>query len=95
MNNSFVAIPEVPRTKHFGGGGVHVSGHVQETTFNLRPLNKRADVNITLTRMWSKAYVIDRMEYILMAQVVNIRANPCKTLPIPVNGVSLTKAHFF
>ena len=91
LNNSFVVIPEVPRTKHFGGGGVHVSGYVQETTYNLRPLNKRTDVNITLTRMWSRAYIIDRMDYILKAQVVNITENPCKTLPIPVDGVSLAQ----
>ncbi|XP_047468750.1 protein O-linked-mannose beta-1,2-N-acetylglucosaminyltransferase 1-like [Penaeus chinensis] len=78
-----VIIPEIPRTKHEGGGGVHVSGNEQETSFQQRPLNTQRDVQLNLIRLWEIAYGIDMRTKIDQARVVNITEHPCDKKPIP------------
>lgn len=39
MGDRDVLVPEVPRTKHVGGGGVHVTGLEQALFHGRRPLN--------------------------------------------------------
>lgn len=78
-----VIIPEIPRTKHEGGGGVHVSGNEQETSFQQRPLNTQRDVQLNMIRLWEIAYGIDMRTKIDQARVVNITEHPCDKKPIP------------
>ncbi|XP_069978504.1 protein O-linked-mannose beta-1,2-N-acetylglucosaminyltransferase 1-like [Penaeus vannamei] len=78
-----VVIPEIPRTKHEGGGGVHVSGNEQESSFQQRPLNTQRDVQLNMIRLWEIAYGIDMRTRIDHAQVVNITEHPCDKKPIP------------
>ncbi|KAK7075879.1 hypothetical protein SK128_016411, partial [Halocaridina rubra] len=78
-----VIIPEVPRTKHEGGGGFHVSGFEQETTFHQRLLNDKQKVEINMIRLWDFAYALDLMRLIEHAVKVNITRHPCKEIPIP------------
>ncbi|XP_042222425.1 protein O-linked-mannose beta-1,2-N-acetylglucosaminyltransferase 1-like [Homarus americanus] len=78
-----VIIPEVPRTRHEGGGGVHVTGLEQETTYDQRPLNTLHNVTINLRRQWHLAYALDLMATIKGATVVKITKHPCVEYPIP------------
>lgn len=82
-----VVIPEIPRTKHEGGGGVHVSGNEQESSFQQRPLNTQRDVQLNMIRLWEIAYGIDMRTRIDHAQVVNITEHPCDKKPIPKHKV--------
>ena len=56
MGNRDIIAPEVPRSRHVGAGGVHISGMEQERYYNRRSFNehkryvkmdiKRCDVEI-------------------------------------------------
>lgn len=48
MGSRDVLIPEVPRTKHVGGGVVHVTWMEQEYYYNRRPLNDRAQITLNV-----------------------------------------------
>lgn len=41
-------VPEVPRTKHVGGGGVHVTGLEQALFHGQRPLNAKPLVTLDI-----------------------------------------------
>lgn len=43
-------IPEVPRTRHRGGGGVHISGFDQ-LLFSSQPLNNITNVTLDVERL--------------------------------------------
>ncbi|KAK4308553.1 hypothetical protein Pmani_019758 [Petrolisthes manimaculis] len=81
--NNEVIIPEVPRTKHEGGAGVHVTGLEQETSYNQRPLNTQQHVILDMRRMWDLAYAVDMMWALLGAKVVTVNQHPCIHSPIP------------
>ncbi|XP_068207565.1 protein O-linked-mannose beta-1,2-N-acetylglucosaminyltransferase 1-like [Palaemon carinicauda] len=78
-----VVIPEVPRTKHEGGGGVHVTGYEQELSFHQRPYNLKPNVTLNLIRSWDFAYALDIMRTLDNANIVNITEHPCDKHPIP------------
>ncbi|KAK3859568.1 hypothetical protein Pcinc_034330 [Petrolisthes cinctipes] len=78
-----VIIPEVPRTKHEGGAGVHVTGLEQEISYNQRPLNTQQDVILDMRRMWDLAYAVDMMRAVVGAKVVTVNQHPCSHSPIP------------
>lgn len=46
MGNRDLLVPEVPRTKHVGGGGVHVTGLEQVYYHGQRPLNAQQFVTL-------------------------------------------------
>ena len=73
----------MPRTKHDGGGGVHVSGYEQELSFQQRPYNTKPHVMVNLKRIWDFAYSLDMMRRLEKAVVVNITKHPCIESPIP------------
>ena len=80
-------IPEMPRTKHIGGGGVHVTGYEQELFYNTRPLCKVPNAEIHLERKWSKAYALDIMRFIEHATVLNITDDACPNPPLQIDVV--------
>lgn len=45
-----VLVPEVPRTKHVGCGGVHVTGLEQALFHSQRPLNKQPLVTLDIEK---------------------------------------------
>ena len=49
MGSRDMLIPEVPRTRHMGGGGVHISGFDQ-VLFSSQPLNTIANVTLDVDR---------------------------------------------
>lgn len=49
MGDRAVLVPEVPRTKHVGGGGVHVTGLEQALYHGQRPLNAQSVVTLDVT----------------------------------------------
>lgn len=49
MGDRDMLIPEVPRTRHQGGGGVHISGFDQ-VLFSSQPLNAEANVTLDVDR---------------------------------------------
>ncbi|CAL4134766.1 unnamed protein product, partial [Meganyctiphanes norvegica] len=80
-----VIIPEIPRTRHEGGGGMHVSGVIQELTYNQRPLNMIPNVTLDLRRTWLFAYSLDMQRALDEATFINITHHPCEKEPIPRN----------
>lgn len=49
MGTRDMLIPEVPRTRHQGGDGVHISGFDQ-VLFSSQPLNTEANVTLDVDR---------------------------------------------
>ncbi|XP_069187574.1 protein O-linked-mannose beta-1,2-N-acetylglucosaminyltransferase 1-like isoform X1 [Procambarus clarkii] len=78
-----VVIPEVPRTRHEGGGGVHVTGLEQEVAYDRRPLNTHTNVTLNLRRHWQLAYSLDKMAAIKLGTIVNVTKHPCIEAPVP------------
>ncbi|XP_071518842.1 protein O-linked-mannose beta-1,2-N-acetylglucosaminyltransferase 1-like [Panulirus ornatus] len=78
-----VIIPEVPRTRHEGGAGLHVTNLEQEITFDQRPLNTLPNVKLNVHRHWHHAYAQDRTLDIRQATVVTITRHPCVVAPVP------------
>ncbi|XP_045116726.1 protein O-linked-mannose beta-1,2-N-acetylglucosaminyltransferase 1-like [Portunus trituberculatus] len=85
-----VIIPEVPRTKHEGGAGVHVSGLEQESTYSKRPLNTVPQPTLNLRRHWDPAYSVDLMAKILQGKVVHVTTHPCIASPVPKYQSNIT-----
>lgn len=83
-----VIIPEVPRTKHEGGAGVHVTGLEQEISYNHRPLTTQQNTILNLRRMWDLAYAVDMMRALVEGEVVTVHQHPCSHPPIPKYQVS-------
>lgn len=48
MGSRDILVPELPRTKHVGGGGAHVTGLEQALYHGQRPLNARPLVALDL-----------------------------------------------
>lgn len=48
MGERDLLVPEVPRTKHVGGGGVHVTGLEQALFHGQRPLNAQPLVTLDI-----------------------------------------------
>ena len=48
MGSRDVLVPEVPRTKHVGGGGAHVTGFEQALYHGRRPINVLQNVTLDL-----------------------------------------------
>ena len=47
MGHRHILAPEIPRSRHVGGGGVHISGAEQARFFNRRSFND----NVTYARI--------------------------------------------
>ncbi|CAL4156680.1 unnamed protein product, partial [Meganyctiphanes norvegica] len=81
-----IIIPEVPRTKHRGGGGSHSSGLVQERFFNQQTLNMKVNVTMDIESSAvsdSQLYFHHHMNIIDSAKVLNITQHPCEVNPLP------------
>ncbi|XP_068206009.1 protein O-linked-mannose beta-1,2-N-acetylglucosaminyltransferase 1-like [Palaemon carinicauda] len=77
-------IPEVPRTRHTGGGGVHISGYDQ-ILFSAQPLNNVTYVKMNTGSMMKEVYDSNLLHNITRAKEVRIIDHPCDVLPIPTN----------
>ncbi|ROT64155.1 putative protein O-linked-mannose beta-1,2-N-acetylglucosaminyltransferase 1-like [Penaeus vannamei] len=90
MGSRDILIPEIPRTKHVGGGGVHVTGLEQALYYNKRPLNSVANVTLDVKAAEHVRYMKTHAAAILSAEVVRFQDHPCKVVPIPKHQVNRT-----
>ncbi|XP_042888583.1 protein O-linked-mannose beta-1,2-N-acetylglucosaminyltransferase 1-like isoform X2 [Penaeus japonicus] len=90
MGSRNLLIPEIPRTKHVGGGGVHVTGLEQALYYNKRPLNSVANVTLDVKGVEESQYMKTHTEAIKSAKVVRFQEHPCKVVPIPMQQVNRT-----
>ncbi|XP_050715411.1 protein O-linked-mannose beta-1,2-N-acetylglucosaminyltransferase 1-like isoform X2 [Eriocheir sinensis] len=90
MGDRAMLVPEVPRTKHVGGGGVHVTGLEQALYHGQRPLNAQPLVTLDVTGAQRDRYLHTHHTAIAEARVVRIREHPCKVLPLPRHTVNET-----
>ncbi|XP_042888585.1 protein O-linked-mannose beta-1,2-N-acetylglucosaminyltransferase 1-like [Penaeus japonicus] len=86
-------LPEVPRTRHMGAGGVHISGYDQ-LLFSSQPMAKDTHVILSVDRYGYVGYAIvfraltptyqERLQDELeTASVVVIKTHPCENMPLP------------
>ncbi|XP_069187637.1 uncharacterized protein [Procambarus clarkii] len=83
MGDRDILVPEIPRTKHRGGGGVHVTGIEQEQYYNQRPLNALLNVTLDLHGAELNNYLKLHTNNIRTGHVVHFSKHPCVELPIP------------
>nr|XP_045596268.1 protein O-linked-mannose beta-1,2-N-acetylglucosaminyltransferase 1-like [Procambarus clarkii] len=83
MGDRDILVPEIPRTKHRGGGGVHVTGIEQEQYYNQRPLNALLNVTLDLHGAELNNYLKLHTRNIRTGHVVHFSKHPCVELPIP------------
>ncbi|KAG7178112.1 O-linked-mannose beta-1-2-N-acetylglucosaminyltransferase 1-like 7, partial [Homarus americanus] len=89
MGERDILVPEIPRTKHRGGGGAHVTGLEQAVYFNQRPLNTILNVTMDVQGAELDTYFKYHQNDIRAALVVRFTEHPCKVLPIPQHQVSV------
>nr|XP_045596269.1 protein O-linked-mannose beta-1,2-N-acetylglucosaminyltransferase 1-like [Procambarus clarkii] len=83
MGDRDILVPEIPRTKHRGGGGVHVTGIEQEQYFNQQPLNALINVTLDIHGAELHNYLKLHTNNIRTGHVVHFSKHPCVELPIP------------
>ncbi|XP_045596272.2 protein O-linked-mannose beta-1,2-N-acetylglucosaminyltransferase 1 [Procambarus clarkii] len=88
MGDRDILVPEIPRTKHRGGGGVHVTGIEQEQYYNQRPLNALLNVTLDLHGAELNNYLKLHTNNIRTGHVVHFSKHPCVELPIPRHQVN-------
>ncbi|KAK7075877.1 hypothetical protein SK128_016409 [Halocaridina rubra] len=79
-------IPEVPRTRHMGGGGVHITGYDQ-ILFAVQPLSKITHVELDIKSVTEDTYTRNLLQGISESVTVRIRRHPCDVTPIPERKV--------
>ncbi|XP_047468751.1 uncharacterized protein LOC125024982 [Penaeus chinensis] len=90
MGSRNILIPEIPRTKHVGGGGVHVTGLEQALYYNKRPLNAVANITLDVKAAEEVRYLKTHTDAIHSAEVVRFQSHPCQVVPIPKHQVNRT-----
>ncbi|XP_045596267.2 protein O-linked-mannose beta-1,2-N-acetylglucosaminyltransferase 1-like [Procambarus clarkii] len=90
MGDRDILVPEIPRTKHRGGGGVHVTGIEQEQYYNQRPLNALLNVTLDLHGAELHNYLKLHTRNIRTGHVVHFSKHPCVELPIPRHQVNMS-----
>ncbi|XP_071518841.1 protein O-linked-mannose beta-1,2-N-acetylglucosaminyltransferase 1-like [Panulirus ornatus] len=88
MGERDILVPEIPRTKHRGSGGVHVTGLEQVYYYDQRPLNTRLNVTIDIKRAELTNYLDFHYDAIRNGQVLHLSNHPCKDLPLPRHPVN-------
>ncbi|XP_069946828.1 protein O-linked-mannose beta-1,2-N-acetylglucosaminyltransferase 1-like [Cherax quadricarinatus] len=88
MGERDILVPEIPRTKHRGGGGVHVTGIEQQQYYNQRPLNTLPNVTLDVQGAKFRNYILFHVNNLRRAQVVRFTEHPCKKLLIPRHQVN-------
>ncbi|XP_071542894.1 protein O-linked-mannose beta-1,2-N-acetylglucosaminyltransferase 1-like [Panulirus ornatus] len=89
MGDRDMLMPEVPRTRHMGGGGTHISGFDQ-LLFSSQPLNNMAEVILDVQSAKEGEYEVHIREEMSAAQVVVLSQHPCEDTPIPTHQTNQT-----
>ncbi|XP_045116727.1 protein O-linked-mannose beta-1,2-N-acetylglucosaminyltransferase 1-like [Portunus trituberculatus] len=82
-------IPEVPRTRHMGGGGVHISGFDQ-VLFSSQPINTLANVTLDVDSASEAEYEARLLQDLQEAEVVPLTRHPCQVTPVPTHKTNKT-----
>ncbi|XP_037775310.1 uncharacterized protein LOC119572310 [Penaeus monodon] len=77
-------MPEVPRTRHMGAGGVHISGFDQ-ILFSSQPITNDSHTVIDVDSALTPTYQERLQEELHSALVVVIRSHPCEDVPLPTH----------
>ncbi|XP_053630908.2 protein O-linked-mannose beta-1,2-N-acetylglucosaminyltransferase 1-like [Cherax quadricarinatus] len=88
MGDRDLLVPEIPRTKHRGSGGVHVTGIEQEQYFNHRPLNSLINVTMDVHGAELHRYLRFHVRNIQRGNIVRFIQHPCKEIPVPRHQVN-------
>nr|XP_053634676.1 protein O-linked-mannose beta-1,2-N-acetylglucosaminyltransferase 1-like [Cherax quadricarinatus] len=83
MGERDILVPEVPRSKHRGGGGVHVTGIEQQQYYDQRPLNTLPNVTLDVHGAELHNYIKFHYSNIRTGHVVRFSKHPCEDLTIP------------
>ncbi|XP_045596265.2 protein O-linked-mannose beta-1,2-N-acetylglucosaminyltransferase 1-like [Procambarus clarkii] len=103
MGSRDMLLPEVPRTRHMGGGGTHVSGFDQ-LFYSSQPLNNLTSVTLDVERGKEAVmkgsddihgldsaeeanYEYHILQEMRSAQVVTLTQHPCEVTPLPTHQV--------
>ncbi|XP_050715410.1 protein O-linked-mannose beta-1,2-N-acetylglucosaminyltransferase 1-like isoform X1 [Eriocheir sinensis] len=89
MGGRDMLIPEVPRTRHQGGGGVHISGFDQ-VLFSSQPLNAEANVTLDVDSARELDYEQHLRQDLKDAEVVVLTRHPCEVTPLPTHKTNKT-----
>ncbi|XP_069946829.1 protein O-linked-mannose beta-1,2-N-acetylglucosaminyltransferase 1-like [Cherax quadricarinatus] len=84
MGNRDMLLPEVPRTRHMGGGGTHISGFDQ-LLFSSQPLNNATNVMLDVESAHEGSYELHIREEMSSAVVVSLKQHPCEVTPFPTH----------
>ncbi|XP_076031811.1 protein O-linked-mannose beta-1,2-N-acetylglucosaminyltransferase 1-like [Oratosquilla oratoria] len=87
LKGRMIITPEVSRTMHGGGGGVHVSGWEQALYFDRRPLNTDPDATVDISYLTSDKYAKYIEDEIRSATVLVFDEHPCKKEYVPKHKV--------
>nr|XP_027230648.1 protein O-linked-mannose beta-1,2-N-acetylglucosaminyltransferase 1-like [Penaeus vannamei] len=77
-------MPEVPRTRHMGAGGVHISGFDQ-LLFSSQPMTNGTRTILDVDSALTPTYQEHLQEELDSALVVEIRSHPCEDIPLPMH----------
>nr|XP_053634675.1 protein O-linked-mannose beta-1,2-N-acetylglucosaminyltransferase 1-like [Cherax quadricarinatus] len=89
MGNRDMLLPEVPRTRHMGGGGTHISGFDQ-LLFSSQPLNNATNVMLDVESAHEGSYELHIREEMSSAVVVSLKQHPCEVTPFPTHQTNKT-----
>ncbi|KAK3859569.1 hypothetical protein Pcinc_034331 [Petrolisthes cinctipes] len=89
MGSRDMLIPEVPRTRHMGGGGTHISGFDQ-VLFSSQPLNQDAEARLDVGSAEEGNYEARLLDDLSSAQVVTLVQHPCQVTPLPTHQTNKT-----
>ncbi|XP_063867551.1 protein O-linked-mannose beta-1,2-N-acetylglucosaminyltransferase 1-like isoform X2 [Scylla paramamosain] len=82
-----IVTPEVPRTRHDGNGGVHVTGWEQGGYFDRRALNTDPQAVVNISYLTSEAYERFLQQELNTATLLQITTHPCVKQYIPQTKV--------
>nr|XP_045604574.1 protein O-linked-mannose beta-1,2-N-acetylglucosaminyltransferase 1-like isoform X2 [Procambarus clarkii] len=90
-----VVTPEVPRTRHDGSGGVHVTGWEQAAYFDRRAFNTDAHATLNISYLTAVAYESFLEKELETATVLKIREHPCVREYIPTTKVGSFLVYYY
>ncbi|KAK4317563.1 hypothetical protein Pmani_011367 [Petrolisthes manimaculis] len=92
MGSRDMLIPEVPRTRHMGGGGTHISGFDQ-VLFSSQPLNQAVKARLDVDSAEEGNYEARLLDDLSSAEVVTLVQHPCQVTPLPTHQLSLSQTN--
>ncbi|XP_050695667.1 protein O-linked-mannose beta-1,2-N-acetylglucosaminyltransferase 1-like isoform X2 [Eriocheir sinensis] len=90
-----IVTPEVPRTRHDGNGGVHVTGWEQGGYFDRRAFNTNPHAVVNISYLTSNAFENFLQRELTTATVLRITTHPCVKQYIPKTKVGSFLIYYY